>query len=284
MGTKKMGKTLLCALSITALICLSPASRGEEEAKVKMNEDQFANYESILIEKLRSVDKKKYYFLYFIAAERLYNNDLFDYSEKYFNKAIDEQTSQDKSRAYFRLMQLSVKRADMPQLAIYLKKAEDYFKANPALLNGQGEQLIGHYKLMLDSKSKVSVTQEGNGYDLDRKSLGYYDLFKKGLYKEALGMIDSNKVIRSQSLDKLIELDLLNVLVKGRENVSFLECKDLANKYKDSYAYSVLVCKGLTTLLESGSFPVELKEELNHYFEKFDQDMSFLKDVIASID
>ena len=239
---------------------------------------EFSKHESILLKKLEETEPKKHYFLYMIAAEKLFAYDFYDLSEKYYLKAIEAPSDENKSKAFLRLINLSFKKNDMAELEKSLNKADSYFIQNPNYLNSDASQIINYYKMKLPSNSDKEFEANGkNGFSIAARDHNYRSLFRNGKYGEALNLLKRDKIVRSNSIDMQAEYDLLTLLVYGPQSGTKLTCEKIYDKYPESFSYGVITCRALTGFLQEKEISSQVMEELKQYFSKFDTDKSYLQ-------
>ncbi len=249
-------------------------------------EIDLSKYEREIGEQVRSMPVEKRFYLYLFAGRELLDWKIYSSAEKYLKLAVEQDVQEDKSEAYVRLLQLSYLRRDQKEAGVWLDQLDGYWKKREEKghKNHKGMDVADYYRAWArpnDPPRLATETVPGSGLDLSLGKAEHYRLFRAGHYRQALSNLNLTRVMSSNSLELQAEYDLLNLLVN--KNVSKLTCDGLWKKYKGSYSYGVLICGILNEHKVSGKVPTAKLEELNDYFETFDEDMQFLAEAVKKI-
>ncbi|MBI2520008.1 MAG: hypothetical protein HYV97_06315 [Bdellovibrio sp.] len=251
-----------------------------EEAK--WAKDSWPKYEAEFLTKLKATEKNKHYYLYLLAAKSLYAHQAYEYAEQYFLRAlaapIDDKV-ENKARVHMYLLMISYKEKNQNKNGKYLKQARTYYKSHPDLMNTDIKNILNFYEFWATAKQTETMPlPEGpaTGLHLKAQQHNFYALFKRGEYDQALKMLDRNKVLHSDTVDTMVEYDLLQLLVKGRKGVDGLLCAPTLEKYPHSYDYAIITCDLLLGYLKDGTLAKNKVTKLEKYFTEFDSEMNFI--------
>jgi len=281
-----MKAKIIFLLLAYSLLTISLAQAGLNQDENKWVKNNFPAYEKDFTARIKKTDKEKHFFLYLLAGKNLYMNEVYSYAEKYLIKALETPTKESKAQIYNYLLMISYREKDQKKNKKYLKLAQAYFKSHPELVTNDITNILNFHQFWASARSKelmpLPVGTE-NGFTLDAKKHNFYAYFKRGEYAQAFKMLDENKVLRSETIDSMVEYDLLKILVKGKAQVDHLLCLPSFKKYSSSYDYSILLCDILDAYLKSGKVYPEKMAKLKTYFKEFDKDMNFLVAAVQKI-
>ncbi len=244
-------------------------------------------YEKELSSQVKGLPPERRFYLYLLAGRELLDWKAYVWARKYFQLAVDQDTQDDKSEAYVKLVHLAYLDQDKALTKKMLGRLDDYWKEREARGHKahKAQGLEVHYRAWADPENKSAyeaAVKAGSGPALAMDSALHYQLMRSGQYKEALAGLHPGKVIASQSVDLQAEFDLLNILV-NKDSRHTLTCEQLWEKFKNSYSYGILICGILKDFQANGKVtPAKLKE-LDDYFDVFDEDMHFLAEAVKKL-
>ncbi|HAZ13750.1 MAG: hypothetical protein A2X86_10170 [Bdellovibrionales bacterium GWA2_49_15] len=276
--------TLIISLFLSLVV---HAEMTDEEAK--WAKENFPKYEGEFLAKLKATEKRKHYYLYMLAGKSLYAHQAYEYAEQYFLRALEapiNEKSENKARVHMYLLMISYKEKDQSKNSKYLKSARAYYKTHSDLMDNDVKNILNFYEFWATAKQTETMPlPEGpaTGLHLKAQQHNFYALFKRGEYDKALQMLDKNKVLRSDTVDTMVEYDLLQLLVKGRKGVDGLLCTPTLEKYPQSYDYAIITCDLLRGYLKDGTLAKDKVAKLEKYFTEFDGDMSFIVKVLGKL-
>ena len=168
-----------------------------------------------------------------------------------------------------------------------LDETRAYMKKNATFSSPTARRMLQFFEMEAGNPThplsdKESAWMEKSGFGLLAQTENLHQLMIKRQYALALSKLDPVKVKDSETLDNLALFDLLSLLVKGRE-VTELGCLPIYEKYKESYAYSVLTCGILKEFKKSGRLDEKEMARLESFFQNHDQQMKFLLAVISDL-
>ena len=253
-----------------------------------------SSYEENLALKLKAVPKEKYFYIYSIAGRELTDFKLYLLAQKYFYLALQEETKEDKTQIYLKLLQLNYHRRAIKEAKENYKNLNSYWHNNQEFQK-RGRIIYAETLTFLESwifaddpqsvaNGRTTPFIQGSGSDLTFKNTSYRKTYKDGDYEKALELLDKEKIINSNSVDLQAEYDLLIALTqKGDLTGHQLICTKLWKKYQKSYSYGILICDILHGYQHNKKIDSKKEQELSDYFDNFDDDMSFLLKALTNL-
>ncbi len=274
---------------LSAFLFGSLAHSAMTDEETQWAKDNFPKYETEFLAKVKASEKRKHYYLYMLAGKSLYAHQAYEYAEQYFLRALEapiNEKTENKARIHMYLLMISYKEKDQSKNNKYLKSARAYYKTHPDLMDTDVKNILSFYEFWATAKqSETMPLPEGpaTGLTLKAQDHNLQALFQRGEYAKALQMMDKNKVQRSDTLDAMVEYDLLQLLVNGRKGVSDLLCAPTLAKYPQSYDYGIITCDLLQGYLKDGTIAKDKLAKLEKYFTEFDGEMSFIVKAIGKL-
>lgn len=216
-----------------------------------------------LIEKEKTPNKNLYY-IYLIAARDFKLEHLDAFYLKYLNKAIKLETNEDKSEAYWRLIDHHRRSGNIDEAKNTLKEWGSLKQEMKPLMK-QAFNLLkrGLNGQKLSEKQRDQLSKGAFSYQYKMQELD--DLIKEKSYSKALSLINPRNV-QDEMVSTIIRYDLLKTLVLKNSKDSLL-CTDTYEKYPKSYSYSMKMCKALIEYSKNGSISKGSLKEVEQVFK-----------------
>ncbi|WP_157868276.1 tetratricopeptide repeat protein [Halobacteriovorax marinus] len=202
------------------------------------------------IQKAQSNDKDKY-FLYSLAARELYAHKYYDKAVEYYEKAKGLKVSEDKTEVYVNLMAIDFAKSKSISKSRY-DEAMKYFKDSKKIENKEIARYMNFINESFFQKDGAKSFKGFYGEFTKQKSI--QALIEGKEYVKALSLMNP-KGIEERDLVTRVKYDLLRSLTLGKKKFN-LACNSSLEKYPNSVAWTISVCKGLKKY-QSGVTPTK---------------------------
>ena len=235
------------------------------QSSSKPTSQQIDDWEKFILKELTTLpvmSHEKEWFLLMSAAREFKSYNYLKKSHEYYLKAFNHSHKGDKSEAVIELLALAQEQNQ--DLTPHLKRAEDWFKANP---NYATKEIKNWLRLMAGHTKGETPLQDIQAYHLVwARDQRIQELMKEKKFQEAYQLLGPQKLAEANINDK-IRYDLLASLAIGKKASPPLWCAPVLAEYSTSLTWSMRVCRYLKAWRE-GKKSTETISTIKEQFKK----------------
>ncbi len=236
-----------------------------------------SQYEKEIKDSKLAPDKKLIVTL--IIARELYQYRFYDKALSYFDRAIEINSTQDKSEAYINRVTMALIKNDQSLISKYIEETQAYFTNNPKYYTAENKYYIDSVSAIY-SPTKMEVPPHYYASYVIEAQIKVLMKLKK--YPEALVKLNALEVASSKDNSLILSFDLLRFLTNAADKNKLL-CKKQFDQYPKAYTYSSILCGLVIQKISAKKIASKDLKRAEIYFKEDNPSFSYLFDLFKEI-